>query len=156
MALSKDYDATPTRYDEAPYIQSEGARIDSRLAGGLKGLGPIFAKAGTQFDINPSLLAAMAMHETGYGTSRALLQGHNAMGISPHNGGPAKFDKPEDSIFTMAKKLATMSSYSKFRQTGSIRDLADVYAPVGAPNDPKGQNGDWFKGVSKFYAQIAQ
>ena len=128
--------------------------LDDSLAGGLKGYGSTFEDAGTKYNLDPALLAAIAMHETGNGTSRALLQGNNAMGISPNNGGPASFDNVEDSIYQQARTIARNPAYSQFRKTGDIDDLGAVYAPVGAPNDQRGLNSDWVNGVSKFYSRI--
>jgi len=127
--------------------------LNEKLPASMKGLGPSFEKFGRQYGVDPALLAAISMHETGLGTSRAYTEGNNAMGVS-NSKGPISFASKEDGIEHMAQTLAMSPLYSNWRKSGSIDDLASVYAPIGAENDPRNLNKDWSSGVSKFYNQL--
>lgn len=131
--------------------------IDSGLSGGLKGYGQAFVQAGQKYGVDPALLASIAMHETGNGTSRALIQGQNAMGVS-NNAGPISFAQNGGipaSIDQMAQRLGQSGIYAPARQSGDIGTLAQIYAPVGAANDPRGLNGGWPEGVTNQYQKFA-
>lgn len=140
-----------------PGEPSKGGRFsDTRasldnLAGPLKKYADVFQKAGEKHGVDPRFLAAIAMHETGGGTSKAFRNKNNAMGISGKKG-PLHISSVEESINRMAKGLANPNGYYKGKTT--IGQIGKVYAPKGAQNDPGGLNGYWPKGVAKFYKQF--
>lgn len=152
---SNTFGTTVTTTPETPEVSADAdsSNLEQKLPSAMKGLGPVFQKYGKQYDIDPNLLAAVSMHESAKGTSRAFRQGNNAMGVS-NSSGPVNFDSLEDSIATQARKLGTSSMYKTFRQTGRLGDLASVYAPIGAENDPYSLNKDWVGGVAKYYKQL--
>lgn len=135
-------------------LDNARASLDGQLPNSMKGLGPVFEKYGQQYGIDPKLLAAISMHETGRGTSEAFLKGNNAMGVS-NSKGPISFSSAEESIQHQAHTLATSPFYARFRQTGKISDLGAQYAPIGAENDPRGLNSDWTSGVTSFYDNLS-
>lgn len=83
------------------------------------------------------------MHETGDGTSSAFRNKKNAMGISDAKG-VLQMPSVRSGIFRMAKVLGGKAHY----KGRSLREIAKVYAPVGAQNDPRGLNGGWLGGVA--------
>lgn len=136
--------AAPAKVDDS---------LSNHLPEPLKKLSGTFHEQANRYGLDPALLAAISMHETGQGTSKAFRDGNNAMGVS-NESGPVAFTEPGASISKMAKQIATSPLYAKYRQSGDLADLASVYAPVGAKNDPRGLNKDWHTGVSKFYKQL--
>lgn len=91
---------------------------------------------------------AIAMHETGKGTSAAFLRKNNAMGISPNGGGPRAFSSVEESINYAARLLR---KHYLDQGLTTIAAIGGKYAPAGAGNDPRGLNKHWVNGVSKYY-----
>ncbi|MCH6266827.1 glucosaminidase domain-containing protein [Neobacillus citreus] len=137
--------------DDSLQFQSISAeKINETLGGKLKGFGEMFVKAGQQFNINPGLLAAIAKHETGNGTSRASIVKNNIAGMMGKSG-LKTYASVEDSIMDMARNL---SSNYLGKGLSSISSIGSKYAPIGAENDPTGLNNHWVKGVSKYFNQI--
>lgn len=64
------------------------SKVPAAKLGGLGQYSQSFYNAGRKHGVDPKLLMAIAMHETGKGTSAAFLRKNNAMGISPDGGGP--------------------------------------------------------------------
>jgi hypothetical protein len=146
-------EATPSP-DSAATVSSIPA---DRLGGVLREVAPVFESAGKEFGVDPALLAAISMHETANGTSRAAVEKGNLMGISDRKGvrdWKAEGRTPEESIRHMASRLAKADAYKRWRETGRLEDLAAVYAPVGAENDPRGLNKYWVDGVRRHYRAL--
>lgn len=110
-----------------------------------------FRRAGEKYGVDPDLLMAIAIHETGNGTSSAFRNKKNAMGVSPNGGGPRSFETVEAGIDYMARQLAR--NYLSQGLT-TIAAIGKKYAPPGASNDPRGLNSHWVKGVSEYYFQL--
>ncbi len=154
-AAAKHLDAIQTDRQRGLAPQTSINVADSTLdLGGLSGYKEVFEAAGKQYGIDPNLLMAISLHETGRGTSRAFREGNNAMGISDANG-VRKQRSVADSIHYMAGLLAESPLYKKWRESGrSLAVLQSIYAPVGAGNDPRGLNKHWQDGVRKYYKQL--
>jgi hypothetical protein len=128
-----------------------------RLGGVLREAAPVFESAGEEFGVDSALLAAISMHETANGTSRAAVEKGNLMGISDRTGvrnWKAEGRTAEESVRHMASRLAKADAYKRWRATGRLEDLAAVYAPVGAENDPRGLNKHWVDGVRRHYRAL--
>ena len=110
-----------------------------------------FEAAGAKYGIDPKLLAAISMHETGNGTSSAFLNKNNAMGISNESGVVAQ-ESVESSIDKMARSLTRPGGYYDGKNT--IAEIGKVYAPKGAGNDPRNLNQYWPDSVAKYYEQL--
>jgi hypothetical protein len=169
----------PKRDDKAPAIQSFGvpggtmslqwdgaqwgpiqtalstAVFDpSRLPAGLQPHAQEFAAAGAKYGVDPRILAAIAMHETGNGTSSAFKTKNNAMGIS-NASGPVDTGTVAASIDQMARLLAAgTQGKGPYAGKKTIADIAKVYAPEGAGNDPKNLNKFWTDGVEGNVAKL--
>ena len=124
--------------------------LDAKLGGKLSGTGDLFVKAGSKYGIDPAFLAAVAMHETGNGTSKAIKEKNNVGGMMGKNG-LRSFDSVPDGIDAMASNLKRL-----YIDQGlvSIADIQKKYAPVGATNDPTGLNNHWQNGVSKHMDSV--
>lgn len=110
-----------------------------------------FRRAGEKYGVDPDLLMAIAIHETGNGTSSAFRNKKNAMGVSPNGGGPRSFETVEAGIDYMARQLARNYLGQGLK---TIDAIGKKYAPPGASNDPRGLNSHWVKGVSEYYFQL--
>lgn len=129
--------------------QSAGeSKVPAAKLGGLGQYSQAFYDAGRKHGVDPKLLMAIAMHETGKGTSSAFLRKNNAMGISPNGGGPRSFDSVEESIDYAARLL---KQHYLNQGLTTIESIGGKYAPAGAGNDPRGLNKHWVSGVSKYY-----
>jgi hypothetical protein len=95
--------------------------------------------------VDPALVKAIIMHETGNMTSNAAKNKNNFGGIMG-NDGLRTFDSPEVGIEAVAKLLSTDRYRGK-----TIEQIGAIYAPVGAANDPNNLNSNWVKSVSKYY-----
>ncbi|WP_404335946.1 glucosaminidase domain-containing protein [Planococcus rifietoensis] len=125
-------------------------KLDGQLNGKLSGSAVHFIEAGKKYDIDPNLLSAIAVHETGNGSSRAANEKNNIAGMMGKNG-LRSYESVADSIYDMARNLR-----QNYLNQGkeSIAQIGAKYAPVGAANDPTGLNNHWTQGVSKFYTQL--
>ena len=124
------------------------SRVPAAKLGGLGQYSQAFYDAGRKYGVDPKLLMAIAMHETGKGTSAAFLRKNNAMGISPNGGGPRTFSSVEESINYAARLLR---KHYLDQGLTTIAAIGGKYAPAGAGNDPRGLNKHLVNGVSKYY-----
>jgi hypothetical protein len=122
-------------------------RVNSTLKGKLTGLGEQFIEAGRKYNINPCLLASIAVHESGNGQSRAANVKNNIAGMMGQSG-LKQYANVQESIFDMARNLR-----KNYLDEGidTIAKIGAKYAPVGAANDPTGLNNDWVKGVNSLF-----
>lgn len=124
--------------------------LDNMLEGKLSGTAIHFINAGKKYDIDPGLLSAIAIHETGNGSSRAVNEKNNVAGMMGKDG-LRSYASVEDSIFDMARNLR--KNYLN-QGKDTIAEIGAKYAPVGATNDPTGLNNHWTKGVSKQFNNL--
>jgi hypothetical protein len=125
-------------------------KLNSTLKGKLSNLGEQFVDAGRAYNINPNLLASVAMHETGNGKSQAAYEKNNIAGMMGKNG-LRQYDSVVESISDMARNLR--KNYLD-KGLDSIAKIGGKYAPVGANNDPTGLNNHWVKGVNNFFGTL--
>lgn len=125
-------------------------RLNQILNGKLKGAGDLFVAAGQQYNVNPALLAAISMHETGNGTSRAAYERNNVAGVMGANG-LRNYSSVAESILDMARNLR-QNYLDEGKQT--IAEIGAKYAPIGAENDPTHLNNDWVNGVSHYFGML--
>ena len=110
-----------------------------------------FVREGLAHGIDPRFLVAISKLETANGKSSAFRNKNNAMGVS-NSSGPISFENVDASIARMARVLA--SPNGPYKNARTIPEIAAIYAPPGAGNDPNGTNGYWATGVSKFYKEL--
>jgi hypothetical protein len=135
----------PFRYQ---YIHPE--EINQVLDGKLTGMGEAIVRAGQKHNIDPALLAAVAIHETGNGTSKAANEKNNVAGMMGKNG-LKSYASVEESIMDMARNL---SKNYLGEGLSSISQIGAKYAPIGAANDPTNLNNHWVTGVTRFLNQL--
>lgn len=106
---------------------------------------------GKKYGIDPALLAAIAVHETGNGSSSAVKNKNNVGGMMGKNG-LMSFSSIEEGIDRMASNLKR--NYIDKGLT-TIPQIQKKYAPNGAANDPNGLNNYWVSGVTKYYKMFS-
>lgn len=136
--------------DTLRFQSMNSEKIDQVLDGKLKGMGDVFVRAGQHYNIDSSLLAAIAQHETGNGKSHAAIEKNNVAGMMGSNG-LKSYSSIEESIMDMAHNLS--KNYIG-QGLSSISKIAGKYAPIGAGNDPNGLNNHWVTGVTKYFDQL--
>ncbi|MDE4086866.1 M23 family metallopeptidase (plasmid) [Planococcus maritimus] len=119
-------------------------------AGVFEEMGDVFLEVAEEQGIDPVLMAAIALHETGHGTSSAVVEKNNPGGLMG-SGGLFVFDSLEEGIASMGKTL-----HNRIIQDGlgTIADLGSVYAPIGASNDPTNLNSHWVSNVTKVVSSL--
>lgn len=137
-------------YEQTQDNPAATSHLNSKLDGILKGKGAVFEQAGKMYGIDPKLLAAISMHETGNGTSNAVRNKNNVGGMMGEHG-LQNFSSLDDGIFAMAKNLKR-----NYLDEGlnTIQAIQKKYAPIGAGNDPTDLNQYWASAVSKYYKQM--
>ncbi|NJJ38537.1 glucosaminidase domain-containing protein [Paenibacillus apii] len=137
----------------SPTATASGAKLNKTLGGTLANKGDVFVAAGKKEDIDPNLLAAIAVHETGNGTNPGSKNRNNVGGMMRSDGkGQQSFSSIDEGIYALAKLLR--NNYFDKGIT-SIPAIQRKYAPNGAGNDPKNLNSYWTSGVSKYYKMFS-
>lgn len=109
-----------------------------------------FIEAGTRHGIDPRLLAAISLFETGSGTSSAFRRKNNAMGIY-QGGSIATFDNVGASIDRMARSLANPKG--PYAGARTLAEIGSIYSPPGN-NDRRGTNHLWPASVGNFLRRL--
>lgn len=149
--MEMNFQAPLQNINEPLRFQSQSPdNLNQMLEGKLRGTGDIFVRAGKHYNIDPTLLASIAIHETGNGKSRAANEKNNVAGMMGA-GGLKSYATVEDSIMDMARNLS--KNYLNKGLT-TIAQIGAKYAPVGASNDPTGLNNHWVNGVSKYMNKL--
>jgi N-acetyl-anhydromuramyl-L-alanine amidase AmpD len=122
-------------------------QLEQHFGGRLAGHANDFIEAGRQYNLNPALLASIAIEESGNGTNDATIARNNPMSMG---GGGARYDSIRDGIFAAARDLR-----ENYVNQG-LKDVASIgrkYAPPGAPND-RGTNKLWPSDVTSIYKRV--
>lgn len=102
--------------------------------------------------IDPVLFAAIALHESAYGKSNAILSYNNPGGLmNPATGSLFRYATLSEGLQSMGRTL-----YNRIRVDGltTIEKLGSVYAPVGAANDPTGLNQHWVPNITEIASKL--
>lgn len=100
-------------------------------------------------NVPPQLMAAVMAHETGGGTSNMLRTRNNPAGLMDPNTRMMtgrSFPSVDAGIVAAGQNIG--KNYDRGGRT--LEGLQRIYAPVGAANDPKGQNKSWTAGVNRY------
>ncbi len=114
---------------------ASAADIDARLAGtGLEGLGDSFVEAEQKHHINAWFLAGLAIHESGYGSSKIATEKNNVFGFQAYDASPYASAR---SFATKAEGIDVVAKY-----------ISENYITTGG----KYYNGVSIDGIGKRYA----
>ncbi len=131
--------------------------LAAHLQGALKGHEQAYFVAAAKYGIDPTILAAISILETGHGSSNAVRKFNNVGGMmdknSPRMRGFLKFGSIDEGIDAMAKNLK-----EKYLDEGldTIKKIGRKYAPVGrrVTNDPNHSNAKWPRDVTNIYNEL--
>jgi hypothetical protein len=135
------------------FREVDEAKLRAQLPPQAQHLAKAFIDSGRRHNVDPVTLAAISKHETGNFTSSAFRNKNNAMGIS-NDRGPTQQPSHEASIERMARLLGSTTG-GPYKNASTIGEVANIYAPIGARNDPGGLNNHWARGVSRFADDLA-
>lgn len=127
-------------------------KVDDVLsrAGAFSGKRTAFESVAKKYNIDPVLMMAIAIHETGWGTSQAVLVHNNPSGQMGANG-LIHFSTLEEGLDMTGQ---TLNNLWNERQLNTIEKLGSAYCPVGAANDPHGLNKNWVPAIKGFIEQL--
>ncbi|EAC2922390.1 MULTISPECIES: M23 family metallopeptidase [Listeria] len=135
------YGDQPSANDLNKYLKGKGV---------FEGKGKTFIDAGKKFGVDPKLVIAIAMHETGNGTSVMVRKKNNPGGLMG-SGKPFVFDSLDEGIAAMTKNLNKL--YISQGLT-TVEQIGAKYAPIGAANDPRNLNANWVPAISKTIKKL--
>lgn len=136
--------------------QVDRGKFDAKIniSGAFAQKSDAFIKAAEAAKIDPVLLAAIALHETGYGKSNAVVNKNNPGGLmDPKTNWQTLqiFPTLDEGILYMAMNLNRL--YISQGLT-TIDQIGGKYAPIGASNDPYSQNQYWVPTVTKIAQEL--
>lgn len=140
-----------SRTDWRGFVPVNAQKLEAALPKQAHQLISSFLGNARAFNLNPLFLIAISKHETGNWLSKVFRTKNNAMGISDSKGA-IEMPSYDESIRLMAKGLSSPTGYYKNCKT--LADIAKVYAPVGAANDPGELNSHWPKSVSHYWEEF--
>lgn len=157
--LEEEYEDPPPGAIGGSVVCSPTKEINKELwdrsfskAGVLSSHGDDFIDVAEHYNIDPVLFAAIAFHETGWGTSSAVKNKNNPGGLmNPDGSGLFSYPNLRKGIEAMGYTLN-----NRINKDGlvTIEDLGSVYAPVGASNDPTNLNIHWVPTVTKYVTEL--
>lgn len=119
-------------------------------AGVLTGKESMVIDTAERYNVDPVLMVAIVLHETGNGTSNAIKMYNNPGGIMSKESNWSnlvKFDTLQQGLNVTGKTLNRIINKEGKK---TIHQIGNVYAPIGADNDPTGLNRHWSTNVSKI------
>lgn len=134
--------------------KGSAADLNKELKGVLANKGAKFLELQNKYGISASVLAAIAINESGNGTSNAARTKNNVCGIMSAESKWKKlatFNSVDECLEAMAKNLK-----KNYVDKGlvTISQIHKKYCPIGAENDPTGLNKNWSKGVASITAKF--
>lgn len=142
---------TQTSSNGANYTSTvTSSMIDAQLGGMIANKGALMVQLGQKENVNPALIAAIAMHESANGTSDFCKRHNNCCGIMGSSGG--RDFESIDACLEYTFSLLNRRYISQGKR--SLADIGAMYCPVNAANDPGGLNKYWIPGVARYYKQI--
>ncbi|OZU88641.1 TrsG protein [Virgibacillus indicus] len=150
--------------DEIGFICSPSGELDqenwnryfkhNNRSGALSGYGDDIIELSKEKGIDPILFGAIALHETGYGTSDGVVKKRNPGGLMD----PATDWQTLQRFPTLREGLEAMAVtlYNRIIVDGlvTIDQLGEVYAPIGAENDPNNLNKHWIPTMKKLTTNL--
>lgn len=113
-----------------------------KFTGPLAEKADVIEQKANQYGVPPALASAIIAQETGWGKS---IGGNNVAGMM-RGSQKMQFGSLDEGIDKAVSNIA-----KQYERSGrSLEGLRDIYAPIGAKNDPNGLNNDWLPGVKKI------
>lgn len=106
-----------------------------------------------EYDIDPYLVTAIMAHETGYGTSSAILNKNNPGGMMSSSG-LITYNSLDEGIEAVIRNLSNNYVHQEGNNLTTVSQIGAKYCPVGAANDPTGLNGNWIPAIVSIYNDL--
>ncbi len=123
---------------EGKAVMEIGKILNKTLGGVMSGKGETYARLSLEKGMDPYLIAAISIHETGNGTSKLARNNYNLGGIKCSSGSYCSYSSIEDGISSYVN-LIYKNYFSKGLVT--VEQMASKYA----------QSSAWPKTVNKWY-----
>ena len=114
-------------YDVRTKSDITAEQLDAKLQNRLKGCGQHFIDAQEEYGVNAEFLAAIAIHESGNGSSAAARRKNNFFGLMGSRG-QLSFETPRECIMTAAKNISKPNGYYFGRGRYTISSIGRRYA----------------------------
>lgn len=145
VLLATSVYATDKHFDVRTPSTVSAEVLNKNLKGVLKDSGEHFKNAEKEHKVNATFLAAVAILESGNGTSNKAVRRGNAFGLKGRS-----FPHVKDSIYYTASIIASEKGYYYGRKKYTISQISRVYAPSW---DAKG-NARWASDVASIMRRI--
>ncbi|CAI6330498.1 peptidoglycan DD-metalloendopeptidase family protein [Bacillus subtilis] len=159
IALLGNQSNTNNNDNENSSIACQEGHFDEKLfksqfvgAGAFDGKADAFIASSRKAGIDPVILASIAFHETGRGSSKMVRERNNPGGLYNSSAGTFfTYSTLEQGIDAMAQNL-----YKNYISQGlvTIEQIGSKYAPIGVANDPNNLNAFWVPTVTKNIAKF--
>ena len=114
-------------YDVRTKSDITAEQLDAKLQNRLEGTGRYFIEAQEEYGVNAEFLAAIAIHESGNGSSIAARRKNNFFGLMGSRG-QLSFDSQRECIMTAAKNISKPNGYYYGRGRYTISSIGRRYA----------------------------
>ncbi|MCJ8223716.1 NlpC/P60 family protein [Bacillus sonorensis] len=118
-------------------------------SGAIKDKGDVIIEIAKKEGIDPVLMLAIIINETGWGKSSAIIEHNNPAGLM-RGSTIIHYPTLDDGLRAQGR---TLHNLIIGRGLTTIEKLGSAYAPVGASNDPNGLNNNWVPTVTSFVKQ---
>lgn len=114
-------------YDVRTKSDITAEQLDAKLQNRLKGCGQHFIDAQEEYGVNAEFLAAIAIHESGNGSSAAARRKNNFFGLMGSRG-QLSFETPRECIMTAARNISKPNGYYFARGNYTINRIGRRWA----------------------------
>ena len=114
-------------YDVRTKSDITAEQLNAKLQNRLKGTGCYFIAAQEEYGVNAEFLAAIAIHESGNGSSAAARRKNNFFGLMGSRG-QLSFATPRECIMTAARNISKPNGYYFGRGRYTISSIGRRYA----------------------------
>lgn len=114
-------------YDVRTKSDITAEQLNAKLKNRLEGCGQYFIDAQEEYGVNAEFLAAIAIHESGNGSSTAARRKNNFFGMMGKRG-QLSFETPRECIMTAAKNLTKPNGYYFARGRYTISSIGKKWA----------------------------
>lgn len=146
-------DTPPTSSSDGSFTKSAWKKTFSKSS--LAQHHDLVQQAAKKYNVPFHVAAGIMAHETGRGRSDAWNNKNNPGGIMDPQTNWKQTKTYRDAETGIDDAVRVMSKNYN-RAGGDLEKMGQIYAPVGADNDPKNLNKNWYSGVTKFSSNFKE
>ena len=145
FAIAEELNDITRQFDLRTPTCLTAENLDKHLGGVLEGKGELFKQAEEKYNVNALFLVAVAMFESGNGTSARARNKKNCFGLRGKS-----FETIDECIDYTAMILSSDTGYYYGRKKYTIEKVGKTYAPVwDNPNNKR-----WIPSVISFMKKV--